>query len=167
MAQQWEEGGWPLGLQPLNMRIGLARNREASSSMSFSTLITDTSTSPSVSSSDLDTQSTGSFFPEKSTTLGNLIGIRSIIEVSGRRRGEEESPEELKRMSCGGCRARAWFSLSRCAKLACGADKRHNNPQSTLAHFLEVERRAAGIYRPTTNPSNHPIANYRQTRLYI
>lgn len=47
------EGGWPLGLQPLNAR---ARNHDYSGSISCNTLLSGSPTLTSVSSSDLDTQ---------------------------------------------------------------------------------------------------------------
>lgn len=50
-----QEGGWPLGLQPVNLRVGLVRNRNLSGSASFSTLLTASPTSTD-SSSDLDTE---------------------------------------------------------------------------------------------------------------
>ncbi|ONI03370.1 hypothetical protein PRUPE_6G253600 [Prunus persica] len=65
MAHQDE--GWPLGLRPLNARVGLIRSRDFSAgSVSFSTL------------------STGSFFHDKSITLGSLLGVSGIIGLSRR-----------------------------------------------------------------------------------
>lgn len=54
MAQQ--EEGWPLGLQPLNVRAGQVRNRGFNGSLSFNTLITGSPSSSTDSSSDLDTE---------------------------------------------------------------------------------------------------------------
>ncbi|KAK9121852.1 hypothetical protein Syun_019469 [Stephania yunnanensis] len=51
-----QEEGWPLGLQPLNMRVGLVRTRDFSRSISFNTLITGSPSSSNDSSSDLDTE---------------------------------------------------------------------------------------------------------------
>ncbi|KAF4378645.1 hypothetical protein G4B88_031249 [Cannabis sativa] len=48
------EEGWPLGLQPLNARVGLARNRDFSESISFNTLISGSPTCSTNSSSDDD-----------------------------------------------------------------------------------------------------------------
>ncbi|KAK7319732.1 hypothetical protein RJT34_04457 [Clitoria ternatea] len=70
--------GWPFGLGFLNMRL-----REVESSLSgpaapldpYSLHIPSTSFS-SFSSSNLDTESTASFFQDKSVSLGHLIGIR-------------------------------------------------------------------------------------------
>ncbi|XP_077216306.1 uncharacterized protein At3g17950-like isoform X2 [Tasmannia lanceolata] len=125
------------------MRVGLIRNRDFSGSISFSTLVTG-SPSSSDSSSDLDTESTGSFFHEKSITLGNLIGASSILELSGRTvRGRKTEITEGKKSY----KSKTWFSL--CTK-ACGNSESPNNPPS-LGHFLEVERRAANIYRRNQN----------------
>ncbi|KAK7257807.1 hypothetical protein RIF29_32046 [Crotalaria pallida] len=54
MAQQVE--GWPLGLEPLNERIGLARNRSNSRSMSFNMLFSGSPSSITDSSSNFDTE---------------------------------------------------------------------------------------------------------------
>lgn len=51
-----QEEGWPLGLHPLNVRVGLVRNRDINGSLSFNTLITRSPSSSTDSSSDLDTQ---------------------------------------------------------------------------------------------------------------
>lgn len=53
-----QEEGWPLGLQPLNVRVGLAsRNPDYSGgSVSFNTILTGSPTSSTDSSSDLDTE---------------------------------------------------------------------------------------------------------------
>lgn len=48
-----QEDGWPLGLQPLSLRVGLVRNH---GSVSFNTLLTGSPSSSTDSSSDLDTQ---------------------------------------------------------------------------------------------------------------
>ncbi|KAK8570616.1 hypothetical protein V6N13_103027 [Hibiscus sabdariffa] len=99
MAQR--EEGWPLGLEPLNARIGLLRNPD----FSASTLIT--SSSPA-SSSDLDTQSTGSFFHDKSITLG-------LSRTSTRRRTTQTSRHQKNN-----CKPRTWF-FSLCSKLGTDA----------------------------------------------
>ncbi|XP_019162278.1 PREDICTED: uncharacterized protein LOC109158839 [Ipomoea nil] len=61
--------GWPLRLGNMNIRLRLLETSTATatySSPSFSSL----------SSSNLDTESTASFFPDRSVSLGRLIGIR-------------------------------------------------------------------------------------------
>ncbi|XVF76628.1 hypothetical protein PTKIN_Ptkin13bG0281500 [Pterospermum kingtungense] len=126
MAQP--EEGWPLGLQPLNARIGLVRrNHDISGSVSFTTLLTASPSSSTISSSDLDTQSTGSFFPDKSITLGSLIGISSFIEHS--RRSTERRTTETSRDQKNNYKSRSWlFSL--CSKLSADAVDTNNNAQS-------------------------------------
>lgn len=92
-------------------------------------------------------QSTGSFFRDKSITLGNLIGISSILELSRRStRGRISEPARSKK----NYKARAWF-LSLCSRLSTDAVSINNAP--SLGQFLEVERRAASSYRrnPTSN----------------
>ncbi|KAK7338829.1 hypothetical protein VNO77_19461 [Canavalia gladiata] len=143
-----QEEGWPLGLRFLNSRIGLLRN--GSGSVSFSTILTGSSTD---SSSDLDTESTESFFHDKSITLGNLIGVSSFLELSRRStRGRmAESSKDNKRIH----KLKPWlFSL--CSRLS--TDAVSGNDAPSLAHYLEAERRAASTYRrnqcPTTNGPN-------------
>ncbi|KAH1154605.1 hypothetical protein AAZX31_18G137200 [Glycine max] len=81
-ALDFRKKGWPLGLRLLN-----GRNGDFSGSVSFSrisTILTASPTPSTESSSDLDSQSTGSFFRDKSITLGSLIGISSFLELSRR-----------------------------------------------------------------------------------
>ncbi|KAL5814514.1 hypothetical protein ACOSQ4_025155 [Xanthoceras sorbifolium] len=139
MAQQ--EEGWPLGLQPLNVRVGLVGNHgDFSGSVSFNTLITGSPTSSTDSSSDLDTESTGSFFHDRSITLGSLIGVSSIFKLSKRSiRGRK--PEAVKEKKSNK-RSRTWlFSL--CSRDRTDAENVNNNNPPSLGHFLAVERRAA------------------------
>uniref|UniRef100_A0A5B7BJG3 Uncharacterized protein n=1 Tax=Davidia involucrata TaxID=16924 RepID=A0A5B7BJG3_DAVIN len=131
MAQQ--EDGWPLGLQPLNVRVGLVRNSDLNGSVSFSTLLTGSPSSSTDSSSDLDSESTGSFFRDKSITLGSLIGVSSILELS-RRSTRGSTAETLRDKKS--YKSKTWlFSL--CSKLSTDA------VTPSLGHFLEAERRAA------------------------
>ncbi|GLT89589.1 hypothetical protein SLE2022_075670 [Rubroshorea leprosula] len=141
-----QEEGWPLGL-PLNARIGFLRNLDLSGSVSFSTLLTASPTSSTVSSSDLDTESTGSFFRDKSITLGSLIGVSSILELSQRstRRRRMENIKDQKNYKT----SRPWlFSL--CSKLSTDAVDTSTTP--SLGHFLEAERKAANVYRRNQSP---------------
>ncbi|KAJ6948072.1 hypothetical protein NC651_002433 [Populus alba x Populus x berolinensis] len=147
MAQQ--EEGWPLGLQPLNARVGIPRNGDFSGSRSFNTLITGSPTSSTDSSSDLDTESTGSFFHDKSITLGSLIGVSNILELSRKstRARKVEVVEEKK-----SCKSKTWiFSL--CSRDT--TDARSVNSTPSLGHFLAVERRAAGEFRRNHGPVIH------------
>ncbi|KAL2981957.1 hypothetical protein AAZX31_13G316900 [Glycine max] len=130
MGQQDE--GWPLGLlQPVNARIELVRNSENGGSISFNTLLTGSPSSSTDSSSDLDTESTGSFFPDQSITLGSLMGVSSIVELS--RRSLRGTKAELLKSK----KKRFNFSSWSCSK---------KNPPS-IGQFLAVERRAANENR--------------------
>ncbi|XP_057536399.1 uncharacterized protein At3g17950-like isoform X1 [Amaranthus tricolor] len=138
MAAHQEEG-WPLGLQPLNVRIGLGRGTDYFGSMSFNTtMLTGSPTSSTDSSSDLDTESTGSFFHDRSITLGSLIGVSSILELSRRSiRGRRPEPLKVKKP----CKSKPWiFSL--CSRDSIDVKSTTNNTPS-LGQFLAVERRAA------------------------
>lgn len=156
MAQQ--EDGWPLGLQPLHMRVGLVRNRDFSGSISFSTFITASPSFSSASSSDLDTESTGSFFPDKSTTLGNLIGVSSILDHPARSvRGKRPDFVDYKKTY----RSKKWFSL--CTK-ACACSNSPANPPS-LGHLLEAERKAANGYRRNQNSFGYEHEQFPEVQL--
>ncbi|KAF7845508.1 uncharacterized protein G2W53_002413 [Senna tora] len=146
-----QEEGWPLGLRLLNARIGLVRNGDFSGSVSFSTMLNASPTSSMDSSSDLDTQSTGSTFHDKSITLGNMIGISSILELSGRsNRGRMVEPFKDSKKNHKLLKP-CFFSL--CSKLTTDAvitmHDHHNAP--SLGHYLEEERRAASASNCTRN----------------
>ncbi|KAH1219117.1 hypothetical protein GmHk_13G039331 [Glycine max] len=133
MGQQDE--GWPLGLlQPVNARIELVRNSENGGSISFNTLLTGSPSSSTDSSSDLDTESTGSFFPDQSITLGSLMGVSSIVELS--RRSLRGTKAELLKTH-----GHAVWARVKLMKL-----KAKKNPPS-IGQFLAVERRAANENR--------------------
>lgn len=139
MAQQ-EESGWPLGLQPLN-------RRSRPHAFSFSAFLSGSPSSDSDSSSDLDTESTGSFFHDRSITLGNLMGVSSIVELSRRslRRGKMLS----ETLALGSNRkpnhkSKSWcFGFCLCQRGNVDVVDVSNNNIVPLGHFLEVERRAA------------------------
>ncbi|XP_022874079.1 uncharacterized protein LOC111392898 isoform X1 [Olea europaea var. sylvestris] len=67
--------GWPLGLGNMKMRFRVAENSENTREPYISRPIRSSSFS-SFSSSFLDTESTSSFFPDRSVSLGLLIGIQ-------------------------------------------------------------------------------------------
>ncbi|KAK1412815.1 hypothetical protein QVD17_34338 [Tagetes erecta] len=133
---QVEEGGWPLGLQPLNLRA-----------VSFTTMLSVSPSSSSISSSDLDTESTGSFFHDRSITLGNLMGVSSIVELSRRslRRGKMLSETETKAKS--NPKFKTWCFGLCCLCQSADVIEVSTNNIVPLGHFLEVERRAAQDHR--------------------
>uniref|UniRef100_A0A0E0LA43 Uncharacterized protein n=1 Tax=Oryza punctata TaxID=4537 RepID=A0A0E0LA43_ORYPU len=119
----------------------------------------------SPSSSDLDTESTGSFFPDRSTTLGTLMGVsafgggqrraartparaeRERAPLAARPAGEEEEEGEEGRRAGGWRRRRrrrqrrgrslggSWWRL-------CRDDA--GGPPTSLGEFLDMERQLAG-----------------------
>lgn len=138
-AGEVRSDGWPLGLQQTPMRRAFS---EAPA------LFISTPSITSESSSDLDTESTGSFFPERSQTLGSLIGLQSIAQKEQSRtlvEAHSMATETERRRSTGSLRGRpSW-----CPMLGCGGG---SNPGAlgmspSLAHLLEEERRATGSQR--------------------
>ncbi|KAJ8626139.1 hypothetical protein MRB53_019446 [Persea americana] len=67
--------GWPLGLGNMNMRFRVMETFQAAATDPNHFAMRSTSFS-SFTSSELDTESTRSFFQDHSITLGRLIGIR-------------------------------------------------------------------------------------------
>lgn len=92
-------------------------------------------------------QSTGSFFHDRSITLGSLIGVSSIFELSKRsvRVKRAENLKVKKNQKPKTC----LFSL--CSRDSTDAESVNNNPPS-LGHFLAVERRAANECRRRDSP---------------
>ncbi|CAN4086603.1 unnamed protein product [Withania somnifera] len=111
----------------------------------------------SVSSSDLDTESTGSFFHDRSTTLGTLMGVtfqaitfrapsmtqnrQSNVQSSSsvgaansrkNRKSKKSRVAAVEEEERRHCRRRRWWRLCR--------DECESKPAS-LAEYLEVERR--------------------------
>ncbi|MED6131925.1 hypothetical protein PIB30_014637 [Stylosanthes scabra] len=148
MAQQ--EEGWPLGLRLLNARIGMVRNGDFSGSVSFTTILTSstTTTTPSIdSSSDLDTQeSTGTFFHDRGITLGSLIGISSFLQLSRRSTTTtmEEPPSSNNKKKNHHKLMKPYWLFSLCSKLNTDAVIVHSDADApSLGQYLEAERRAA------------------------
>lgn len=157
MAQQ--EDGWPLGLRLMNARVGLAGNHDLSASVSFNTLRTHSPSSFNDSSSDLDTESTGSFYHDKSITLGSLIGVSSIFELPRRstKGNKVEILEDKKKY-----KSKPWlFCLSLCIKLRPDAVSLNSSP--SLEHSLEAERRAPRNHR-IHNPTLYGLDDYSPIR---
>ncbi|KAI3514152.1 hypothetical protein L1887_12471 [Cichorium endivia] len=148
MAQQ-EDGGWPLGLRPLNVR---PRDYDFSGSISCNTLISGSPALTSDSSSDVDTQSTGSFFHDKSITLGNLLGVSSIVEFSRRSLRSRRMSETitLGNNERSNPKSKHWcFNICLCRR-DIDVDIARNNTVP-LGRFLEVERRVAHEHRRGQN----------------
>ncbi|XP_026392131.1 uncharacterized protein LOC113287559 isoform X2 [Papaver somniferum] len=82
-------GGWPLGLENMNIRLEIVDNfqisREPYTSQPRSTSFS------SFTSSELDTESTRSSFQDPSVSLGRLLGMKP-------RQGEDFHFEDLTRL---------------------------------------------------------------------
>ncbi|KAK9925738.1 hypothetical protein M0R45_023005 [Rubus argutus] len=90
-------------------------------------------TNSSVSSSDLDTESTGSFFHDRSTTLGTLMGSANNAGGGGSRKTKKKKKNKSAAAAVAGVsdRRRRWWRL-------CRDD---GTKPASLGEFLEVERR--------------------------
>lgn len=110
------------------------------------------SSSPSSStdsSSDLDTESTGSFFHDSNTTLGSLIGVPRIVNLS--RRSLRRTANSGSSGSQKNYRSKTWcFSL--CPTNTTDAENATKSTPS-LGQFLAVERRAAHEHRNSSYSS--------------
>ncbi|CAH9109159.1 unnamed protein product [Cuscuta epithymum] len=132
--------GWPLGLRPLSLRV--VRNRdhylEASTSSFNTTLLGDSPAASSSVSSAFDTESTGSsFFLDRSTTLGTLIGITRIMNLSRRSTRETVIETVDKKHNWSRC-----FSMcpTKSTDAADMTSIRSHKAGAPLGHFLAVER---------------------------
>ncbi|KAK8580652.1 hypothetical protein V6N12_070913 [Hibiscus sabdariffa] len=69
--------GWPLGLQIMTMRLGLRETYQGAAPAAVEpySLHIPSSSFSSFSSSNLDTESSASFFQDSSVSLGKLIGL--------------------------------------------------------------------------------------------
>nr|GLL26831.1 uncharacterized protein At3g17950-like isoform X1 [Ipomoea trifida] len=139
-----QENGWPLGLRhPHNLRI----RRFNGSIVSFDT--TASPTSISGFSSDLDTQSTGSFFRDNSITLGSLMGISNLVELS--RRSSTRRTRQPLRSESSVVKSKKTCLFSLCYRLNISGDEvdMKTAMAPSLGYLLEVERRAsARFYQP-------------------
>ncbi|PWZ19166.1 hypothetical protein Zm00014a_001336 [Zea mays] len=111
---------------------------------------TSPSADSSPSSSDLDTESTGSFFPDRSTTLGTLMGVSAF---GGRRaqaagEGSAEGPQRAALGHGEEARGAAVWRRRRRRRRRRGSWWRlcrdHGAPPTSLGEFLDMERQLAG-----------------------
>ena len=109
-------------------------------------------------------QSTWSFFPERSITLGHLIGIHSLSQSEPKRvstileakriRKEYGTPRTSAPRVAIKARTRSWCLMF----LGCrgGLHSRAIGMSPSLAHFLDMERKKKCTKRPsTTNKEKH------------
>ncbi|XP_066378684.1 uncharacterized protein At3g17950-like [Miscanthus floridulus] len=121
---------------------------------------TSPSADSSPSSSDLDTESTGSFFPDRSTTLGTLMGVSAFGERRAARApaaGEESAAEGAQRVAPDREEARSGVGVWRRRRRRRGRGslggswwrlcRDHGDgggPPTSLGEFLDMERQLAG-----------------------
>ncbi|XP_054784996.1 uncharacterized protein LOC129291567 isoform X5 [Prosopis cineraria] len=133
-----QEEGWPFGL--LHGRIGLVQNDSDFSG----SILTASPTSFTHPSSDLESQSPGSLFHEKTITLGTLIGDSSLLELSQRLNRGRTVVDPTKDSNKKSHKMKPWL-LSLCSKKTTDAVSVKDGP--SLGHYLEAERRAATSFR--------------------
>ncbi|KAF8723667.1 hypothetical protein HU200_021627 [Digitaria exilis] len=121
---------------------------------------TSPSADSSPSSSDLDTESTGSFFPDRSTTLGTLMGVsafgehrRAAAAAAAEEAAEGGEEEEEGRRGGGGVwrrrrrrrrRGQRGRSLGGSWWRLCRDHGDGGPPPTSLGEFLDMERQLAG-----------------------
>ncbi|CAN1282892.1 hypothetical protein LINPERPRIM_LOCUS18213, partial [Linum perenne] len=103
-------------------------------------------------------QSTGSFFHDKTITLGSLIGGSNILELSKKsKRGKKTESLKAKKA----CKSKPWiFSL--CAKDPIASDSqglKDNVAPPSLGDFLAVERRTTSNGCRKEVPKNSLFVN--------
>ncbi|XP_062096964.1 uncharacterized protein LOC133802630 isoform X2 [Humulus lupulus] len=76
MENQEIPSGWPLGLEIMNVRLQVVSSLPSTAAEHYTTFHAPSTSFSSFSSSNLDTESTASFFQDHSVSLGRLIGIR-------------------------------------------------------------------------------------------
>ncbi|XP_042001644.1 uncharacterized protein At3g17950-like [Salvia splendens] len=99
-------------------------------------------TNSSLSSSDLDTESTGSFFHDRSTTLGTLMGVTVqaiTFRATSQHRHQEIPGSDARRnknnRAAAARQRRRWWRLCR---------DECDSRRASLGEYLEVERRFGG-----------------------
>ncbi|MCO5594998.1 hypothetical protein L7F22_049035 [Adiantum nelumboides] len=183
-------GGWPLGLQPFHVMNRLASSREQlltllhyrrrgqqQQAAGTSPFFVSTPSISSFSSSDLDTESTGSFFPERSTTLGTLIGIHSrpghrhIIHIQPPAALRDVTSQLLHSKAhyhfkaashrLQACCCSALTLVTRCA--SCHShDPQASSHEASLAHLLEMERQQAAAHPQESEWALSPFESFDQ-----
>jgi len=137
------------GIQNSSLRVRVAENLRVAEPNILDAMAAVSPSFSSYSSSDLDTESTGSFFFDKSITLGSLMGLKSDVGLSGLSprvvvHGQELSSSESEvprsRQSARSKKSKSWWRLCRDSDdYDC-----HRNINPSLEQFLEEERRTTG-----------------------
>ncbi|KAH9329607.1 hypothetical protein KI387_001715, partial [Taxus chinensis] len=141
--------GWPLGLGTVNVRVEIMNAIRA---MERSPFHLTTPSFSSFSSSDLDTESSASFFAERSTTLGNLMGISPRQHRHSHAHSEEMRWSRISgRKAKNSGKMRSWRFLIGCvntdmddeadAASVTGDTNINNKTSPSLRDLLEAHRR--------------------------
>ncbi|XP_059295096.1 uncharacterized protein LOC132048203 [Lycium ferocissimum] len=100
--------GWPLGLENMNIRLRVSERSQvvtAAAGEAAYRLYVSSQSFSSFSSSNLDTESTMSFFQDQSVSLGRLIGIKTAnrgkLEISNRVNCEKNENVSARRSKSG------------------------------------------------------------------
>lgn len=134
------------GFQHSSLRVRVMENLRVAEPNYLDAMAVVSPSFSSHSSSDLDTESTGSFFYDKSITLGSLMGLKSDVGVSPRvvvhaqelTSREPEAPRS--RQNTRSKKSKSWWRLCRDSD-DCDC---HRNINPSLEQFLEEERRTTG-----------------------
>lgn len=137
------------GFQHSSLRVRVMENLRVAEPNYLDAMAVVSPSFSSHSSSDLDTESTGSFFYDKSITLGSLMGLKSDVGVSPRvvvhaqelTSREPEAPRS--RQNTRSKKSKSWWRLCRDSD-DCDC---HRNINPSLEQFLEEERRTTGSNR--------------------
>ncbi|GLJ07485.1 hypothetical protein SUGI_0068060 [Cryptomeria japonica] len=159
--------GWPLGLETMHLSMDVMRGTQ----LDPLGLYTPSFSSISPSSSDFDTESSVSFFHDKSVTLGTLIGLRP--DRSTRYARNIVHPEEhmgaIARRPRNYRRLRLWKSLTGCMHFT----SRLQSSALYLAQLLKTEKRGGvekvymnAIYEESeevlTDATNPPLLDHNR-----
>ncbi|KAK4347185.1 hypothetical protein RND71_033524 [Anisodus tanguticus] len=109
--------GWPLGLENMNIRLRVAeRSQVVTAAVAGEAAYRLYVSSPSFSSSNLDTESTMSFFQDQSVSLGRLIGIkpgnRGRLELSNRVHCEKKENVSARKSESEDCKGQEGDNMS-------------------------------------------------------
>ncbi|XP_020221880.1 uncharacterized protein At3g17950 [Cajanus cajan] len=126
----------------------------------------------SISSSDLDTESTGSFFHDRSTTLGTLMGV-NFPTIAFRVPSQNRNPNSAAEAAGGSRRiAAAAKKKKKATSTVTAAERRRrwwqlcrdgDSKPASLGEFLEVERRFGdGAFYGTAAELEGMVAGHQQ-----
>ncbi|KAJ0016617.1 hypothetical protein Pint_10520 [Pistacia integerrima] len=162
--------GWPFGLEIMNARLEVMESRQQAApavvDQPYSIQMRSISFS-SISSSNLDTESTASFFQDHSVSLGKLIGLKA----GDRRRSLyfpnafhfEEGNQKISSATGGSPQPDHIAHISQNGELVCRIDK--SALRSTAATRATVSARITAGLKPNARPTTSPFRISKQKPL--